>query len=57
MSVIRVGSNGRYADGWSNVFGKAKASSTKKAAKKAAKKAVKKASKKKVSTAKKKAKR
>jgi len=53
MSVIRVGSNGRYADGWSNVFGKAKASSTKKAAKKAAKKA----SKKKVSTAKKKAKR
>ena len=49
MSVIRVGSNGRYADGWSNVFGKTKASSTKKAAKKAAKK--------KVSTAKKKAKR
>jgi len=57
MSVIRVGSNGKYADGWSNVFGKSKASSTKKAAKKAAKKAVKKAPKKKVSTAKKKAKR
>jgi len=35
MSVIRVGSNSTYADGWSNIFGKGKASPGKKVAKKA----------------------
>ena len=28
MSVIRVGSNAKYADGWSLVFGKGKAAAT-----------------------------
>lgn len=41
MSVIRVGSNSKYADGWSHVFGGVKAGG-KKAAKKVAKKAAKK---------------
>lgn len=34
MSVIRVGSNAKYADGWASIFGKAKPA--KKGAKKAA---------------------
>jgi len=57
MSVIRVGSNSKYADGWSNVFGSSKASAGKtaaKASKKSAKKGTKKAVKKKVSVSKKK---
>ena len=39
MSVIRVGSNGDYAAGWDEIFGKGK---TKAAGKKTAKKAAKK---------------
>jgi hypothetical protein len=57
MSVIRVGSNSKYADGWSNVFGSSKASAGKtaaKASKKSAKKVTKKAVKKKVAVSKKK---
>ena len=57
MSVIRVGSNSKYADGWSNVFGSSKASSGKTAAKastKSAKKATKKTAKKKAAAGKKK---
>jgi hypothetical protein len=57
MSVIRVGSNSKYADGWSNVFGSSKASAGKtaaKASKKSAKKRTKKAVKKKVAVSKKK---
>lgn len=57
MSVIRVGSNSKYADGWSNVFGSSEASAGKtaaKASKKSAKKGTKKAVKKKVSVSKKK---
>jgi hypothetical protein len=56
MSVIRVGSNSKYADGWSNIFGTAKASAGKsgtKAAKKTAKKVSKKATKKKAAGGKK----
>lgn len=53
MSVIRVGSNSKYADGWSNIFGGSKASSGK-ASKKAAKKATKKVAKKKAAAGKKK---
>lgn len=44
MSVIRVGSNGSYAEGWDEVFGKGKGKAKaagKKTAKKAAKKVVK----------------
>lgn len=44
MSVIRVGSNVKYAEGWASVFGKG--GGAKKAAKKAAKKVAKKAAKK-----------
>ena len=57
MSVIRVGSNSKYADGWSNVFGSSKASAGKtaaKASKKSAKKGTKKAVKKKLAVSKKK---
>lgn len=57
MSVIRVGSNSKYADGWSNIFGNSKASAGKsatKASKKTAKKTAKKGTKKKASTGKKK---
>jgi hypothetical protein len=57
MSVIRVGSNSKYADGWSNVFGSSKASSGKTAAKastKSGKKGTKKAVKKKAAVDKKK---
>ena len=57
MSVIRVGSNSKYAKGWSNVFGSSKASSGKTAAKaatKSAKKGTKKAVKKKAPAGKKK---
>lgn len=51
MSVIRVGSNAKYADGWSLVFGKGKATAgaTKRSAggaKKGAKTALKKKAKK-----------
>ena len=49
MSVIRVGSNSKYADGWSNIFGSSKASAGKastKASKKTVKKGTKKATKK-----------
>jgi hypothetical protein len=46
MSVIRVGSNGTYAEGWDQIFGgrsmKKAGKATKKAAKKPAKKAAKK---------------
>ena len=52
MSVIRVGSNSKYADGWSNIFGKAK-SAAGKAAPKAAKKTAKKGTKKKSAAGKK----
>jgi hypothetical protein len=41
MSVIRVGSNGSYAEGWEDVFGAAKGKA-KPAGKKAGKKAAKK---------------
>ena len=57
MSVIRVGSNSKYADGWSNVFGSSKASSGKsstKASTKSAKKGTKKVVKKKAAAGKKK---
>lgn len=57
MSVIRVGSNSKYADGWSNVFASSKASSGKTATKsvtKSAKKGTKKAVKKKAAAGKKK---
>lgn len=57
MSVIRVGSNSKYADGWSNVFGSSKASAGKTAARastKSAKKATKKTAKKKAAAGKKK---
>lgn len=47
MSVIRVGSTAKYADGWSHVFGKAKAPGSAKRAKATAKKGAKTASKKK----------
>jgi len=53
MSVIRVGSNGSYAEGWDEVFGKGKTKAAgKKTAKKAAKKkpATKKVAKKKAAT-------
>jgi hypothetical protein len=41
MSVIRVGSNGSYAEGWDEVFGKGKAKAAgKKTTKKTAKKKV-----------------
>lgn len=53
MSVIRVGSNSKYADGWSNIFGSSKASAGK-ATTKASKKSAKKGTKKKASAAKKK---
>lgn len=49
MSVIRVGSNAKYADGWSLVFAKGKAGAAKRstaAAKKGAKTATKKKAKK-----------
>ena len=36
MSVIRVGSNAKYADGWGLVFGKAKAAGAKKGTTKSA---------------------
>jgi hypothetical protein len=49
MSVIRVGSNSKYADGWSNIFASTKASSGK-----TAKKATKKVAKKKAAAGKKK---
>jgi hypothetical protein len=42
MSVIRVGSNGNYAEGWDEVFGKAKAGKAKAAGKKTVKKPAKK---------------
>ena len=42
MSVIRVGSNGSYAEGWNGVFGKDKAGKAKAAGKKTAKKSGKK---------------
>jgi len=42
MSVIRVGSNGSYAEGWDGVFGKGKAGKAKAASKKTAKKSGKK---------------
>jgi len=45
MSVIRVGSNGSYAEGWDGVFGKTKAGKAKAAGKKTAKKAAKKVAK------------
>jgi hypothetical protein len=42
MSVIRVGSNGNYAEGWDEVFGKAKAGKAKATGKKTVKKPAKK---------------
>ena len=56
MSVIRVGSNSKYADGWSKIFGSGKASAGKsatKSAKKTAKKTAKKGTKKKAAAGKK----
>jgi hypothetical protein len=50
MSVIRVGSNGNYAEGWDGVFGKAKPGKAKAAGKKTAKKLVKPAAKKPTAT-------
>ena len=47
MSVIRVGSNAKYADGWSLVFGKGKAAATTKRSAGPAKKGAKSAAKKK----------
>lgn len=44
MSVIRVGSNSKYADGWSKIFGSTKGAAAKSATK-AATKGVKKAAK------------
>jgi len=60
MSVIRVGSTSKYADGWDHIFGgsaektKTRATTAKRAGKKRTKKAVKKAT---AKTAKKKSKR
>ena len=47
MSIIRVGSNSKYAEGWDKAFGGGKAKAKKKAAKPAAKTAKKKKKKKK----------
>jgi hypothetical protein len=46
MSVIRVGSNGTYAEGWDKVFGGTKGKAARKGGKKSAKKAGAKAAKK-----------